>query len=100
MVDKILFKLRFDVDNENLYSLANEIFGESEEGYSKRMLLYLSKLSNFQKEILKLTIAGYAPDEVKKELHINERQYSNCNAAIYSYRNISFLVKKIIRSYI
>lgn len=26
MVDKILFKLRFDVDNEDFYSLANEIF--------------------------------------------------------------------------
>ena len=26
MVDRILFKLRFDVDNEDFYSLANEIF--------------------------------------------------------------------------
>lgn len=26
MVDQILFKLRFDVDNEDFYSLANEIF--------------------------------------------------------------------------
>ena len=26
MVDKILFKLKFDVDNDDFYSLANEIF--------------------------------------------------------------------------
>ena len=164
MVDKILFKLRFDVDSEDFYSLANEVFAdvlsrydgsqpfdgflysclmnkfktemtrrnrqkrqadryaisidapvedggdftlvdmipdksdvesevfrEGEEGYSKRMRLYLSRLSRLQKEILNLTAAGYAPDEVKKELHINEKQYSDCSAAIYSYRNVSVL---------
>lgn len=165
MVDKILFKLRFDVDNEDFYSLANEIFvdvlgrydesqsfddflysclnnkfktemtrrnrykrqadriavsiytplkdgdnstledviaddfniekeifEEKEDGYSKKMLLYLSRLSNLQKKVLRLTIAGYLPNEIKEELHITDKQYSDCNAAIHSYRNISVLM--------
>lgn len=164
MVDQILFKLKFDVDNEDFYSLANEIFvdvlgrydksqsfdgflysclnnkfktemtrrnrqkrqadrmaisiytplkdgdnstlediiaddfniekeifEEKEDGYSKKTLLYISKLSNLQKEVLRLTIAGYEPYEIKKELHITDKQFSDCNAAIHSYRNISIL---------
>lgn len=164
MVDKILFKLRFDVDNEDFYSLANEIFvdvlkrydesqsfdgflysclmnkfktemtrrnrqkrqadkksisidtpigdnenstigdiiadkftieksffEEKEEGYSKKMLLYLSRLSETQKEILRLTIAGYLPNEIREELHMTEKQYCDNYAAIHSYRNVSVL---------
>ncbi len=164
VVDRILFKLKFDVDNEDFYSLANEvfvdvlrrydknqnfdgflyscltnkfktemtrrnrykrqanrmsisidtpigdsenstigdiiadkstiekeIFEEKEEGYSKKMLLYLSRLSDVQKEMLRLTIAGYLPCEIKKELHMTEKQYCDNYAAIHSYRNVSVL---------
>ncbi len=164
MVDKILFKLRFDVDNDDFYSLANvvfvdalrrydkkqdfdgflysclmnkfksemtrrnrhkrradkmaisidtpigdkegctigdvitdgftiekELFEEREDGYSKRMLLYLSKLSVIQKEILRLIVAGYLPNEIREELHITEKQYCDNYAAIHSYRNVSIL---------
>lgn len=68
-----------------------EIFEEREEGYSRRILSYLNKLSELQREVLKLTIAGYRPNEIKEELHINEKQYTNCNAAIHAYRNVSVL---------
>ena len=65
------------------------LFEENEESYSKRMLLYLSKLSDFQKEVLRLNIAGYLPGEIREELHMSEKEYSDCYAAIHSYRNVS-----------
>lgn len=73
------------------FSMEKEIFEKDEEGYSKRMLLYLSRLSNLQKEVLRLNAVGYLPEEIRDELHISERQYSDCYAAIHSYRNVSVL---------
>lgn len=72
-------------------TIEKELFDEREEGYSRRMLLYLSRLSNLQKEILRLSTVGYLPNEIKEELHINEKQYADCCAAIHSYRNVSVL---------
>lgn len=73
------------------FSIEKELFDKKEEGYSRRMLLYLSKLTNLQKEILRLSIAGFLPGEIRAELHISERQYADCYAAIHSYRNVSVL---------
>lgn len=73
------------------YNMETDFFGEREDIYSKKMLSYLGRLSNIQKEVLRLTIAGYLPKEIKQELHLNEKQYADCNAAIHSYRNISVL---------
>ena len=70
----------------------SEVFDKREEGYSERMLLYLSKLSSLQREVLRLGAAGYQPNEIKEELHINEREYANCYAAIHSCRNVSVLL--------
>ena len=67
------------------------LFRRDEEGYSKKTLLYLSRLSNLQKEVLSLSAAGYLPGEIKELLHINEKQYTDCYAAIHSYRNVSVL---------
>lgn len=78
-------------------TIEKEIFEENEEGYSKRMLLYLSRLSNLQKEVLRLNTAGYLPEEIKEELHINEKQYADCYAAIHSYRNVSVLFEYIFK---
>lgn len=72
-------------------TIEKELFDEREEGYSRRMLLYLSRLSNLQKEILRLSTVGYLPNEIKEELHINEKQYADCCDAIHSYRNVSVL---------
>lgn len=164
MVDRILFRLRFDTDKEDFYSLANEVFAdalrrydstqafdgflysclmnrfktemtarnrqkrqadrysisidtpvgddedstlgdmipdkfniereifeEGEEGYSRRVLLYLDRLSALQREVLRLTVAGYLPDEIRQELGISEKCYSDCNEAIHSYRNVEVL---------
>lgn len=73
------------------FDVEKEVLEDDEEEYSSKMLLYLSKLSNIQKEILKLDIAGYLPNEIRKELHINEKEYADCYAAIHSYRNVSVL---------
>lgn len=73
------------------FSIEKKLFEEKEEGYSRRMLLYLSRLSNIQKEVLRLNIAGYLPNEIREELHINEKEYTDCYAAIHSYRNVSVL---------
>ena len=73
------------------FTIEKEIFDKDEEGYSKRMLLYLNRLSSLQKEILRLSTAGYLPGEIREELHISEKQYADCYAAIRSYRNVSIL---------
>lgn len=73
------------------FTIEKKLFEEKEEGYSRRMLLYLSRLSNLQKEVLRLNIAGYLPSEIREELHINEKEYTDCYAAIHSYRNVSVL---------
>lgn len=72
-------------------TVEQEIFEKDEEGYSKRMLVYLSRLSSLQKEVLRLNIAGYLPGEIREELHISEKQYADCYAAIHAYRNVSIL---------
>lgn len=72
-------------------TVEKEFFEKNKEGYSKRMLVYLSRLSNLQKEVLRLNIAGYLPGEIKEKLHISEKQYADCYAAIHSYRNVSVL---------
>lgn len=73
------------------FTIEKKLFEEKEEGYSRRMLLYLSRLSNLQKEVLRLNIAGYLPSEIREELHIDEKEYTDCYAAIHSYRNVSVL---------
>lgn len=72
------------------FDIEEEIFGK-EETYSEKVLLYLSRLSNLQKQVLELIAAGYIPKEIRDTLHINETQYADCYAAIHSYRNISIL---------
>lgn len=73
------------------FNVEREVLEDDEEEYSSKMLLYLSRLSNLQKEVLKLNIAGYLPNEIREELHINEKEYADCYAAIHSYRNVSVL---------
>lgn len=73
------------------FSIEKELFEKNEGGYSKRMLEYLDRLSSLQKEILRLNAAGYFPNEIREELHISEKQYADCCAAIHSYRNVSVL---------
>lgn len=69
-----------------------EIFEDNEERYSDKMQKYLRRLSNLQKEVLRLMVAGYTPEEVKEELLITDKQYKECDMAIHSSRNMSILI--------
>ena len=78
-------------------TIEKEIFDSNEEEYSQRMLLYLSRLSNLQKEVLRLNMAGYLPGEIREELHISEKEYGDCYVAIRSYKNTKCLANLIRR---
>ncbi len=73
------------------FDLEIEFFEEREDTYSQKMLIYLNRLSGIQKEMLRLTIAGYLPGEIRSKLHMTEKQFCDNNAAIHSYRNVSVL---------
>lgn len=73
------------------FSVEKEIFDRDKDGYSRRMVAYLNRLSKLQKEVLRLNIAGYLPVEIREELHMSEKEYADCYAAIHSYRNVSVL---------
>ena len=72
-------------------TIEKEFFEEREEGYSKEMCRYLGRLSDLQKEVLRLISIGFMPSEILEELHINQKMYEDCYQAIHSYRNISVL---------
>ena len=72
-------------------TIEKEFFEEREESYSKEMCKYLGRLSDLQKEVLRLISIGFMPSEILEELHINKKIYEDCYQAIHSYRNISLL---------
>ena len=74
------------------YTIEEELFEEREESYSKEMCMYLGRLSNLQKEVLRLISIGFMPNEILEELHINQKMYEDCYEAIHLYRNISILL--------
>ena len=74
------------------YTIEKEFFEEREESYSKEMCRYLGRLSDLQKEVLRLISIGFMPSAILEELHINKKIYDDCYQAIHSYRNISVLI--------
>ena len=56
------------------------------------MCRYLGRLSDLQKEVLRLISIGFMPSEILEELHINQKMYEDCYKAIHSYRNIEILM--------
>ena len=72
-------------------TIEKEFFEEREDGYSREMCMYLGRLSDLQKEVLRLISIGFMPSEILEELHINKKMYEDCYQAIHSYRNISLL---------
>ena len=73
------------------FMIEREVFDNGEDGFSGRMMSYLNRLSKLQRDVLRLGADGYLPGEIKKELHISDRQYADCCEAIHSYRNVSVL---------
>lgn len=73
------------------FTIEGELFGDGEEGYGRRVLEYLNRLSGLQREVLRLKAEGFFPNEIREKLHISEKQYADSYAAIHSYRNVSLL---------
>lgn len=76
------------------FSIEKELFDKNKDGYSNKTMQYLSRLSPVQKEVLRLSMAGYLPNEIREELHISEKQYTDCFSAIHSYKNVSILINE------
>lgn len=72
-------------------TIEGEFFEERQDTYSEKMSNYLGRLSDLQKEVLRLISIGFLPSEILEELHINQKMYEDCYQAIHSYRNISLL---------
>lgn len=88
-----------DEDNSTLgdiiadgFLIEKDFFEEREDTYSKEMNEYLGRLSDLQREVLRLISIGYMPSEILEELHINQKLYNDCYNAIHSYKNISILM--------
>lgn len=100
--DRLAVSIDTCIDEEENITLGDMIAGEflierevlekGKEGFSRRTLLYLSRLSKMQKDVLCMRADGYSSDEIRKELRISKKQYADCRAAIHSYRNISALL--------
>ena len=73
-------------------TIEKEFFEENEDVYSEKMNKYLSRLSELQKEVLRLISIGFMPSEILEELHINQKMYEDCYNAIHSYRNTAVLM--------
>ena len=71
--------------------LESEVIEERQEQYSEKMMSYLNRLSDVQREVLKLISEGFSQADIISELHISNKEYLECNAAIHSYRNVSVL---------
>ena len=80
-----------DTKKAEHYDIDKTFFEDDGEKYSERMLLYITKLSKLQKEVVKLIISGYSKEEIKKILHINNKEYEDCLQSIKSFRNVSIL---------
>lgn len=78
-----------DTKKAEHYDIDKTFFEDDGEKYSEKMLVYISKLSELQKEVVKLIISGFSKEEIKKILHINGKEYSDCLASMSSYKNIS-----------
>ncbi len=74
------------------FLIEREVFEKGEEKFSRRTRTYLSRLSNVQRDVLRMCADGYSSDEIREKLRISKKQYADCRAAIHSYRNISALL--------
>ena len=74
------------------FDLEYEIIEKDGQAYSEKMQAYLARLSALQRNVLQLRADGCHPDEIREELNLSKRQYTDCDAAIHSYRNVSVLM--------
>lgn len=99
-VDKNAISIDACTEDEQLYikniisdnKTIEDIVFQEEEQYSDKMLNYLNKLSQTQKNVLKLISLKYQKNEIIEILHISQKDYEDCCNAIRSYKNIQVLM--------
>jgi len=64
-----------------------ESLTEITNGYSDKIELFLSKLSDIQKKIIDLIMKNYSTLEIKKSLNLSDKQYRDAWNIICSYDN-------------
>ena len=57
-----------DTKKAEHYDIDKTFFEDDGEKYSERMLLYITKLSKLQKEVVKLIISGYSKEEITAQV--------------------------------
>ena len=82
-------------EQKDISSLATDDFfiisESSKDALSDKMIAYLNKLSNLQKQVLFAMAEGYSNDEIKAGLHIEAKELADVCVALRSYRNVSIL---------
>ena len=73
-----------------VFDTFEEAFGDSFNG--TKIEKYLKKLSINQRKIVNLLSDGYKTKEIKKILHMNNKEYSENLAAIQAYENVKILM--------
>lgn len=68
-----------------------EILESSNDALSSKMVTYLHRLSNLQKQVLYAMADGYSNEEIKIRLNITSNELADAVSAIRSYRNVSLL---------
>lgn len=59
--------------------------------YDDKVDKYLEHLPKIQQQIVMLLVDGYKPSEIRKELHISEREYTDHMLGIRTFENICIL---------
>lgn len=73
------------------YSNCVDVISLYENDLSEKMISYLKRLSNLQKQILFLMSEGFDGTEIQAKLKITEKDFSNALNGIRAYRNVSIL---------
>lgn len=69
-----------------------EVIKEQEtKQYTDKVQLYISRLSNQQVNILNMLVDGYKPAEIRKELNISTKEYTDNIQYMRAYENVKYL---------
>lgn len=71
---------------------------EQKEEYSLKMRKYLGSLSKIQVKVLEHLADGYTSGEIQNMLHIDSKLYTDCIAAIKSYKNTKCIASLVRRN--
>ena len=74
------------------FDVHEEAFGNDFKG--TRFEKYLKQLSSNQRKIVLFLYRKYKPTEIKKALHMSDKEYQSNLAAIQAYENVRILMKE------